>query len=98
MRWREEETKGREQNFTHQYPAGSVEKNPPSNAGNTRDMGSFPGSRRCLWRRKWQPSPDSYLRNPMDRGAWQAAVHGIAKESDATHDLVINNNNNNMVL
>ena len=30
----------------------------------------------------------SYLGNPMDRGAWQATVRGIAKESDTTHDLV----------
>ena len=27
---------------------------------------------------------DSCLENPMDRGAWQAAVHGVAKESDTT--------------
>ena len=26
----------------------------------------------------------SYLGNPMDRGAWQATVHGIAKVSDTT--------------
>ena len=32
-------------------------KEPTFQSGNTRDMGSFPGSRRCLWRRKWQPSP-----------------------------------------
>ena len=56
MRWREEETKGREQNFTHRYAAGAVEKNPPSNVGNTWDTGSFPGLRRGLWSRKLQPS------------------------------------------
>ena len=26
----------------------------------------------------------SCLRNPMNRGAWQATVHGVAKESDTT--------------
>ena len=31
------------------------------------------------WRRKWQPTPYSCLKNPMDRGAWQATVHGVAK-------------------
>ena len=45
----------------------------------------------------WEDSPGegngnllqySYLGNPMDRGAWQATVYGIAKESDTTHDLV----------
>ena len=31
---------------------------------------------RCsAWRRKWQPTPVSCLENPMDRGAWWAAVH-----------------------
>ena len=30
------------------------------------------------WRRKWQPTPYSCLKNPMDRGAWQATVHGVA--------------------
>ena len=33
------------------------------------------------WRRQWQPTPllYSYLENPMDEGAWWAAVHGVAK-------------------
>ena len=34
-----------------------------------------------LWRRKWQPTP-VFLPgklNSMDRGAWQATVHGLAK-------------------
>ena len=74
MRWREEEIKGWEQNFTHQYPAGSVEKNPPSNAGNTRDMGredaSGEGNGNLL-----QYSCQEY---PMDRGAW-SVFHGITK-------------------
>ena len=30
------------------------------------------------WRRKWQPVPYSCWENPMDRGAWQAIVHGVA--------------------
>ena len=30
------------------------------------------------------PTPVSYLRNTMDRGAWQATVHGVTKESDMT--------------
>ena len=28
------------------------------------------------------PTPVSYLRNAMDKGAWQATVHGVTKESD----------------
>ena len=38
------------------------------------------------WRRKW-PTPVFFLENPMDRGAWWATVHGIAKELDMTERL-----------
>ena len=31
------------------------------------------------WRRKWQPTPVFLPGNAMDRGAWQATVHGVAK-------------------
>ena len=31
------------------------------------------------WRRKWQPTPYSCLENPRDRGAWWAAVYGVAQ-------------------
>ena len=37
-----------------------------------------------LWRRKWQPTPVFLLENPVDRGAWQTTVHGIARVG---HDL-----------
>ena len=30
------------------------------------------------WRRKWQPTPVSCLENPRDRGAWWAAIYGVA--------------------
>ena len=33
------------------FPGGSVVKNPPANAGDSKDLGSIP------WRRKWQPEP-----------------------------------------
>ena len=33
------------------------------------------------WSRKWQPTPVFCLGNPMDRGAWWATVHGVAKET-----------------
>ena len=36
-------------------------------------VGKFP------WRWKWKPTPVFLLGNPMDREAWQAAVHGVAK-------------------
>ena len=56
-------------------------KNPPANAG---DLGSIPGSRRCPRERNGNPLQYSYLANPRGRGAWQATVHWVAKESDMT--------------
>ena len=40
--------------------------------------------RKILWSRKWQPTPVFLSGNPMDRGAWQAIVHGVPKELDMT--------------
>ena len=36
------------------------------------------------WRKDGLPTPVSCLEDAMDRGAWQATVHGVAKESDTT--------------
>ena len=60
------------------FPGGSVVKNPPANAG---DAGLIPASGRCPGEGNGNPLPYSWLENPMDRGAWQATVHGIL-ESD----------------
>ena len=55
-------------------------KNIPTNAG---DMGLIPGLGRSPGERNDNPLKCSCLGNPMDRGAWQAMVHGIT-ESDMT--------------
>ena len=57
-------------------PGGSVVKNPLANAG---DMGLIPGSGRFPGEGNSNPFLYSCLGNPMDRGAWQASVHGEAK-------------------
>ena len=54
-------------------------KNPPANSGDLRDMGSIPGSERSPGGRHGNPLQYSCQKNPMDRGAWQATVHSIAK-------------------
>ena len=54
-------------------------KNPPANAGDARDVGSIPGSGRFPGKRNGNPLQYSFLKNFMDRGAWQAAGHGVAK-------------------
>ena len=56
-----------------------VVKNPPANARVVRDEGSISGSRRSPGGGNGHPFQDSWLENPMDRGSWQATVHGVAK-------------------
>ena len=56
-----------------------VVKNPPANSGDLREVGSIPGSGRSPGGGNGDPLQYSCLDNPMDRGAWQATVHGFAK-------------------
>ena len=39
------------------------------------------------WRRQWHPTPYSCLENPMDGGAWWAAVHGVARSRTRLSDF-----------
>ena len=59
----------------------SVVKNLPANAG---DVSLITGSGRSPGEGNGNPPQYSYLRNPMDRGAWGATVHEVAKELDMT--------------
>ena len=54
-------------------------KNPPANTRDMRDEGSIPGSGRSPGGGNGNPLQYSHLENPMDRGAWQATVHRVAK-------------------
>ena len=65
------------------YPHGSVINNYPPSAG---DLGSIPGLGRSLREGNGYPLQYSCLENPMNRGAWQATVYGVAKIG---HDLVV---------
>ena len=58
------------------FPGGSVVRNLPASAG---DAGSIPGSGRSPGEGNGNPLQYSCLGSPLDRGAWRAAVHGVAK-------------------
>ena len=58
------------------FPGGSVVKNLPANAG---DVGSIPGLGRSPGEENSNPLQYSCLEIPMDRGVWQATVHGFTK-------------------
>ena len=65
------------------FRGDSAVKNPP-NTGAPGHTGSIPES---AWR--GSPLQDSCLENPMDRGAWRAAVHGAAKSQTCLKQLSI---------
>ena len=56
-----------------------VVKNPPANVGDARDSDSIPGSGQSPGVGSGKPLQYYCLENPMDRGAWQATVHGVKK-------------------
>ena len=56
-----------------------VVKNLPANAGDVRDAGSIPGSGRSPGGGHGNPLQYSGQENPIDRGTWQATVHGVTK-------------------
>ena len=56
-----------------------VVKNPPTNAGGVRDVGLIPGLGRASGGGHGNPLQYSCLENPRDRGAWWAAVYGVAQ-------------------
>ena len=58
------------------FPGGSDGKESACSAGG---LGSIPGSGRSSGEGNGYPLQCSCLENPMDRGAWQATVHGVTK-------------------
>ena len=66
------------------FPGGSVGK---ESACDAEDLSSIPGLGRSPGGGPGNPLQYSCLENPMDRGAWRAAVHGFEKSRTWLSDL-----------
>ena len=62
-------------------------KNPPASAGDVRDTGLISGSGRSPGGGHGSPLQYSCLDSPMDRGAWWATVHRVAKSQTRLKQL-----------
>ena len=72
--------------FIKCVPGGTVVKNLPVSTGDTREVGLIPGLGRYPGEGNGNPLQYSCLENSMDRGAWQATVHGVAKSQTRLSD------------
>ena len=61
------------------FPGGAAVNNSPANAGDARDVGSIPGSRRFPEEKNGNPLQYSCLENSMERGPWRTKVPWVAK-------------------
>ena len=72
------------------FPGGSDGKVSVYNAG---DQGSIPGLGRSPGEGNGNPLQYYCLENPMDRGAWQGTVHGVAKSRTRLSDFTFTSRN-----
>ena len=61
------------------FPHGSADEESTCKVGDTGNMGSIPGSGRSPGGGNGNPLQYSRLENPINRGAWWAAEHGVTK-------------------
>ena len=61
------------------FPRGSVVETSPANARDTGDAGSIPELGKKPGKENGNPLQYPSLENTMERGAWLAIVHGVAK-------------------
>ena len=67
------------------FPGGSMVKNSPANAGDTRDLGLIPRLGESPGGGNGNPLQYSCLENSMDRASWQATVHGLTESDTAEY-------------
>ena len=75
---------GRDQYIVRASQVVLVVKNLRASVGDARDMDLTPGLGRSPGVGNGNPLQYSCLENPTDREAWQATVHSVSEESDAT--------------
>ena len=85
----------KEDTIAHNSQVVPVVKNPAANAGDLRDTGLIPESRRSSGGGYGNPLQYACLENPMDRETGQTIVHGCAKSWNlvkllSTHDTMPN--------
>ena len=68
------------------FPGGMVIRNMPAIAGDAREADSILGLGRSPGEGNGTPLQYSCLENSMDRGAWQATVHEVAKSRTQLSD------------
>ena len=68
--------------YVYGFPRWLSGKESSCNVGDTGDANLIPGSGRSPGGGNGNPLQYSCLKNPMDRGVWQASVHGVSKELD----------------
>ena len=73
------------------FPGGASVKNSAANVGDIKDVGSIPRLRISPGRGHGNPLQYSCLENPMDRGAWWATVHRVAKSQTQLNRLSTQN-------
>ena len=69
------------------FPGGASGKEPACQCRKHETHGFNPWVEKIPWRGAWHPLQYSCLENPMDRGAWQATVHGVTKSQTQLKQL-----------
>ena len=71
----------------HTYTSASLWLSGKESTCNAGNLGSIPGSGRCPGGGHGNPLQYSCLKNFMDRGAWWATAHGVAKSQTRLKQL-----------
>jgi len=64
------------------FSGGTSGKEPACQCRRHKRLRFDPWVGKMPWRRVWKPTPIFLLENPMDKGAWQATVHGVTVRQD----------------